>query len=217
MLYRNHFDRLMLVRPLPPTALFPYSLLPSMERLSPLSIAQSIAHDQIRDERLQRQWAEAELLLGLLGASDCAVYLSNSALEKHCTRWLETRVPWWIDQGSVRIDWRLCPGGGMGSRLPVENDDDFADRLTACLMAVGGAADRLVTVHWFNFCDPVLELPWGQLRSCLGAIADRGRPVWFFDREAYWCVECWPVDGQLKGKMDVRWGDWAGAGEIPDE
>jgi hypothetical protein len=214
LLHQSDFDEAVSFDLFPLLPYSPTPLLPSMERLSPQSIGQSIAHNQIRDERQQRQWAEAMLLLerlGLLGSDNCAVYLSNSAQEKHCTRWLETEVPWWIDRGAVRIDWRLCPGGEMGSQLLV--DHDFADRLTACLMEVGVVADRLITVHWFNFCDPVLELPLGQLRSCLGAIGDRAQPVWFFDRQADWCVECWPVDGQRRGQMEVRWGDWAGADE----
>jgi hypothetical protein len=142
--------------------------------------------------------------LGLTGAG-CAVYLSNSAMERQCTRWLETRVPWWIDRGLVRIDWRLCPVDRSGSQFRIEDAQGLTE-FSTCWADVGVADDRLVTVHWFNFCDPVLELPFGQLRSCLGAIVQRGRPVWLFDRQACWCVEYWPGEGA----SDLCWGDWSG-------
>jgi hypothetical protein len=192
----------------------PYSLLPSMDRLSPPSIAQSIAHNQIRDQRQQRQWTEAEVLLerlGLAGSADCAVYLSNSLLEKQCTRWLETRVEWWVDRGSVRVDWGRCPADRSRSAIETSRnalmDSAFTtdcDRLGACLTDLGVESNCRVTVHWFNFCDPVLELPLVQLRPCLGAIARRGQPVWLFDRQANWCVEYWPMDGST----ELRWGNW---------
>ncbi len=191
-----------------------------MDRLSPQSIgqsiAQSIAHQQIRDQRQHRQWAEAVLLLGelgLAGAAHCSVYLSNSALEKQCSRWLETQVEWWVDRGSVRVDWNRCPMDRSKSAVKSECDaltaTNFAtrhDRLEDCFTDLGVDPDCRVTVHWFNFCDPVLELPLTELRLCLGAIALRDRPVWFFDRQANWCIEYWPADGSL----DLRWGDWSG-------
>jgi hypothetical protein len=181
-----------------------------MDRLSSPSIAQSIAHNEIQVQRQQRQRMEAELLLEELGLTeaDCAVYLSNSALEKQCTRWLESRVPWRVDRGAVRIDWRLCPMDRSSSKSRIEDAQESAE-LSACFTEFGVADDRLITVHWFNFCDPVLELPFGQLRSCLGAIVQRCQPVWLFDRQAGWCVEYWPTDGAA----DLRWGDWSGAND----
>jgi hypothetical protein len=181
-----------------------------MDRLSPSSIAHSIAHNDIQIQRQQRQGMEAELLLDTLGlvGADCAVFLSNSAPEKQCTRWLETRVPWWIDRGAVRIDWRLCPVERSGSRSRIEEAEGLAG-FSVYFTDFGVADDRLITVHWFNFCDPVLELPWGALRPCLGAIVQRCQPVWLFDRQAGWCVEYWPTDGAA----DLRWGDWSGAND----
>lgn len=174
-----------------------------MDRLNPRSIDQAIASQQIQAQRQQRQQAEAEALctsLGLTqaGGPSCAIYLSNSAIEKQRTRWLETRLPWMIDRGQVRIDWRQHPNQGYGSGP--QPPGALVGHLMLRLSELAISPSRVITLHWFNFCDPVLDLPLEQLRPSLGAIVSRNQPTWFFDHRADWCIELWPPD--------LHWGQW---------
>jgi hypothetical protein len=152
------------------------------------SLGQILTQNQIRQQRQQRQQAEADRFVLDLGLGPCTIHLSNSASEKQRTLWLESQFPWTIDQGQPRIHWLQNPTHGSQPN---------ADRLVEVLQ---GLTDSVapdppqITLHWYNFRDPVLDLAIEQLLPAVGAIVQRNQPLWIFDRQAYWCIELWPPE-----------------------